>query len=613
MTTGPAASGPSLSTPDAGWRQPPIADYGFLSDCASAALVDRDGSIDWWCVPRFDSPSVFGRLLDPDAGHRTLRPVGDFRSDRTYLSDTLVLRTVFRTESGEVAVTDALALEPGARGHHLGMRSPHVLLRQVEGLAGVVEMATELAPRMEYGRTEPHLRAEADGVEARGGPVRLSCSGPVSWRCADGAARATFGISAGELLTLRLAYTPSFQPPAAAGGGGGIEDTAAGWRSWIGQHTAYDGPFPDAVRRSSIVLQGLTYQPSGAVVAAATTSLPEQLGGTLNFDYRFAWLRDLSLTIRSLWIAACPDEPGRLFNWFATAAGRTGGELVQIMYGVEGERDLSEHELAHLAGYRDSHPVRVGNAAWEQKQLDVFGQVLDAAHVLRDSLGELDEPVRQMLVTLADRAADAWSQPDAGMWESRDAQRHYTSSKVMCWVALDRAIRMAPRLGAEAEVPRWEAVREEIRVAVVTEAWSEQAGGYGGAFGSDELDASVLVLPLVGFLPATDQRMWATIEAIEARLGAGGLVRRWSEDPSGFLICTYWLVECLALGGRIERADALFRRATGHANDLGLLAEEGDPTTGAMLGNMPQAFSHVGLINAAWRLGQAVDDAQHTA
>ncbi|CAN5134174.1 hypothetical protein BH18ACT9_BH18ACT9_22860 [soil metagenome] len=359
------------------------------------------------------------------------------------------------------------------------------------------------------------------------------------------------------------------------------------------------------MRRSSLILQGLIYSPSGAVVAAAATSLPEQLGGDLNFDYRFAWLRDLSLTIRSLWIAACPDEPKRLFDWFATSAGHIGDELVQIMYGVEGERDLTEHTLEHLSGYRDSRPVRVGNEAWEQVQLDVFGEVLDAAYLLRDAVDEFDGPVQDMLVTLADRAADGWADPDAGMWEARDQRRPYVSSKVMCWVALDRAVELAPRLGSRAEPQRWAAARDKVHAAVLEQAWSSTAGAYAGAFGSDYLDASVLLLPLVGFLPATDERMWSTIEAIERELGDNGLVRRWSNDPSGFLIWTYWLAECLALAGRTERATTWFHRATDHANDLGLLSEEADPDSGELLGNFPQTFSHVGLINAAWRITQA--------
>ncbi|MFN2451646.1 MAG: glycoside hydrolase family 15 protein [Candidatus Dormibacteria bacterium] len=586
-------------------RPPAISDYGFLSDCQSTALVNREGSVDWWCLPRVDSPSVFGRLLDPAAGHWTLCPVKDFTSERQYVGRTLILRTVFRTATGAVALTDALALETGSRGHEIGLRSPHMLLRRVEGLTGTTEMATEFAPRMEYGRTEPHLRVGDSAVEARGGPVKLACVAPVAWRCEDGAARATFILEAGQRIDFRVAYSPSFgEPIEGPRADASLDDTLAGWESWSRQHS-YEGAFVEEVRRSSLVLQGLTYQPSGAVVAAATTSLPETMGGELNFDYRFAWLRDLSMTIRSLWIAACPHEPARLFDWFANASGTIGGELVQIMYGVEGERDLDEHILEHLSGFRQSRPVRIGNAAWQQKQLDVLGEVIAAAYQLKDRLGSLEPAVQGMLVTLAGRACSSWSEPDAGMWESRDEPRHYVSSKVMCWVALDSALKLTSQLGSKAEPERWAGAREELRATILAEAWSDTAGAYAGAFGSEDLDASVLLLPVVGFLPARDERMWATIEAIERGLATETLVRRWSTDSSGFLICTYWLAECLALGGEIERAREWFCRATGHANDLGLLSEEAALDTGELLGNFPQAFSHVGLINAAWRIAEA--------
>ena len=586
-----------------------IGDYGFLSDCHSAALVGRAGSVDWWCVPRFDSPSIFGRLLGPDAGHWSLCPTAAFEVKRQYAPDSLVLRTVFTTAGGEVTVTDALGLELGARGHEIGLRSPHVLLRRVEGSAGAVEMATEFSPRMEYGLTVPNTVASPDGVVARGGPVRLALTGGVTLSPTRGCARGRFTVHAGEQVDFRAVFTPSSEEPGTTDGAdqATLEDTTAGWQSWAQLHDGYEGRHRDAVRRSSLVLQGLTFQPTGAVVAAATTSLPEKIGAELNFDYRFAWLRDLSLTIRSLWIAACPDEANRLFEWIADAAGHLGDERVQIMYGVEGERNLAEHELVHLPGFRESRPVRVGNAAWDQEQLDVLGEVLDAAEQLRDQLGELSEPTRELLITLADRAAGTWREPDAGMWEARDQQRQYVSSKVMCWVALDRAIRLAPLLGDGVHLDRWEEARERVREAVVTKGWSERAGAYTGAFGSDDLDASVLLLPLVRFLPADDERMWATIEAIERQLGDIGLVRRWPDDAMGFLICTYWLVECLALGGETSRAEAWFYRATSYANDLGLLAEEADPDRKELLGNYPQAFSHVGLINAAWRLTETTD------
>jgi len=403
-----------------------IDDYGFLSDCHTAALVDRHGSIDWWCPSRFDGASVFGRLLDPDAGHWSLHPEAAFEATRRYVGASLVIATTFVTDDGEVEVTDALALEPGARGHDLGRRAPHTLLRRIQGRRGTVTMTTELAPRMEYGLTAPYLTEESDGLVARGGPVTLTLTGDVALRREGAKAHGSFAVAAGETIELRLAATPSFgaegTPPRPEPT---IDDTLAAWTSWSDLHQSYQGRHRDQVLRSSLVLQGLTYKPSGAVVAAATTSLPEAIGGPLNFDYRFAWLRDLSLTIRSLWIAACPDEADQLFRWIAQAAGQLGDDRVQVMYGVAGERDLTEHALDHLAGFHGSRPVLVGNDAWDQSQLDVLGEVLDAAHQLREQLGELDEPTQNLLVALANRAAATWREPDAGMWEARDAQRHY--------------------------------------------------------------------------------------------------------------------------------------------------------------------------------------------
>ncbi len=605
----------TAQTPDG--RAPAIGTYGFLSDCASAALVSTGGSVDWWCLPRFDSPSVFGRLLDPDGGYWRLAPDDEYSVTRDYVEDSLVLRTVFRTASGAVAVTDALSLEPGARGHDIGLRSPHVLLRVVEGLEGTVDLRTTIAARFEYGLTVPRWRRHPGAWSVHVGPVglRLTCDAAITAEAGDLAG--AFTVRAGERAGFCLAYSPPYED---GGGlaiqpGDGLRDTVAGWQSWAAEHRGYEGRHLAAVRRSALVLQGLTYQRTGAVVAAATTSLPEELGGALNWDYRFAWLRDVSLTLQALWVAACPHEADRFFDWLAAAVGHVGDAPLQIMYGVEGERDLTEHTLDHLSGYRDSRPVRVGNDAWKQRQLDVLGEILFAAHLLRDQLRPFDEPTRDLLVTLADQAARDWRQPDAGMWESRDEPRHYTSSKVMCWVALDRATALADDLGDGARPEEWARARDEIRDAVLEQAWSEPAGAYAGAFGSDQLDASVLMMPLVGFLPADDPRMLSTIQAVRDRLTDGWLVRRWDEDTAGFLICSFWLVECLALAGKVEEADTWFQHLLEHGSDLGLFAEEIDPGTREQLGNYPQAFSHVGLVNAAWRLtectsGQDLDDVQ---
>lgn len=580
----------------------PIAEYGFLSDCRSAALVSRAGSVDWWCPDRFDSPSVFARLLDPGAGHWSLGPVGPSRTERSYVGDSLVLRTEHHLPGGRVRVTDTLATEPGARGHDTGLRSPAVLVRLVEGLAGRVRMRTEFAPRPEYGLLTPYLHHRPGQVVAAAGPVSLTLRGPIDLRCDREAARAEFEVSAGDVLGFDLAFAPSFGvEPARLDPIGALADTIAAWESLYVSHR-YQGRYPEQVRRSAVVLQGLTYQPSGAVVAAATTSLPEQLGGRRNYDYRFGWLRDFAFTMNALWVADCPDEPARLFAWAARSAGRIGAEPVPIMYGVDGQRDLTEHELDHLRGYADSRPVRIGNAAWRQRQFDVLGEVVSAADLMQHRIPVFDDELRQMLIDVADQAAEIWRKPDAGMWEARDKDRHYVSSKVGCWVALDRAVKLAPRLGDGIDVRRWARARDDVRDAVLGQGWSDRAGAFGGAFGSDHLDASVLLMPLVGFLPATDERMRATIRAVERELTTDGLVRRWADDPAGFVLCTYWLVSCLVLAGEPDRATELFERTGARANDLGLFAEQIDPTTGEHLGNTPQALSHIGLINAAWRL-----------
>jgi GH15 family glucan-1,4-alpha-glucosidase len=585
-----------------------IADYAFLSDCQSAALVGNDGSVDWYCTPRLDAPSVFARLLDHNAGHWHIRPRGEYRVRRAYLDDSLVLRTVFETPRGAVAVTDALGFEPGARGHEIGLRVPHEMLRRIEGLEGSVDIEMEFVPRMEYGLTKPRLEWDEGRVRATGGPVELTLESEAPMDCSETRVNAAYLVRKGDAFTYRLRYRDSFaDTPHTSAEGASIEDTVEGWRSWVGLHRGYEGRYLAEVRKSALVLQGLTFAPAGPVAAAPTTSLPEVLGGSANWDYRYAWIRDASLTLFALWVAACPHEPFRFFHWIERAGGKLEDEPVQIVYGVTGQRDLTEHTLGNLEGYQGSKPVRVGNDAWTQRQLDVLGWVLDAAHVLKDQLGDLDPETKELLVGYADRAVRDWRRSDAGMWEVRDRERHYTSSKVMCWVALDRAVKLADRIGAgRGDVERWERARDDVKGAVLAEAWSDRANAYAGAFGSDDLDASVLLLPIVGFLPATDPRMRATIDAVERRLATGGLVRRWEGEPNAFLICSYWLSECLVMAGELDRGKRVFERVTSLANDLGLLSEEADAGTGELLGNFPQAFSHIGLVNAAWRLTEAI-------
>jgi GH15 family glucan-1,4-alpha-glucosidase len=600
----------------------PVADYGLLADCNSAALVDRAGSIDWLCLPRYDSDAVFARLLDPDAGHWSIHPTAPFSSERRYLPGTLVLETTFTTETGTVTLTDAMAFAEGQRGHAVGLDAPHEVLRSVRGLSGEVELRMELAPRPEYGLVKPLMRLEDAGARTFGGSGRVAVRAEVDLIVSDWTLAATFTVAAGEVAGFAMRWAPpeALDPPRPAAPDAvaeRIDETTEAWRSWEVEHDIYEGPHKDLVRHSSRVLKGLTYRPTGAIVAAPTTSLPETVGGERNWDYRFAWIRDASMTLEALYIGSCPEEVEEFVSFMTSSAGGRAGEgLLQIMYGVGGEHDLSERELGHLRGWRDSRPVRVGNGAWDQLQLDVYGELLNSLYLYREQLGELHPEIRAFAADLAATAARRWREADSGMWEMRGEPRHHLSSKVHCWVALDRAVKLAPQLGEHARVANWQAARDEIRAAVLERGWSENRRAFAQSFDSDELDAAALLMPLLGFLPVTDQRMRATIEAIARDLTEDGLVLRYRSDEglnedglagreATFVICSLWLVSCLAQAGELDRAEQLFDRLSGHANDLGLLAEEIDPTSGELLGNFPQAFSHIGLITAAWEIDKA--------
>ncbi len=591
-----------------------IADYALLGDCQGAALVSRAGSVDWWCPARFDAPSVFARLLDPEAGHWSIRPRDQHTVTRRYVEGTMVVQTDFATDRGLLQLTDALALGPGERGHQIGHASPHLLVRRLQAVGGEVEVELDLAARPEYGLVTPLLTPTAGGIDIGGGADRMTLTGDRPLTIDQGRAVARFTLREGDSAVFTLQHRETADPVSAAlDGRTALEDTLAGWQSWSAMHQGYQGPYRDQVMRSGLVLQALTYQPTGAVVAAATTSLPEEMGGSANWDYRFGWLRDGSFTLKALWVAACPDEGQRFFDWIAASAGSVGEGRVPIMFGVGGEHDLTEHELDHLAGFAGSRPVRVGNDAWTQKQLDVLGEVLECAWVLRDQRSELAPATAAFLCSLADRAAATWQEPDAGIWEGREGERDYLTSKVMCWVALDRAIKLADRLGAGADVARWETARAEIRAAILDRGWNEQVKAFTGSFDSDHLDAGVLLVPIVGFLPGEDERVVATLDAIERDLATGSLVQRWtgSGDEGAFIICSYWLAAARALAGQVQRAKDIFETVSGYANDVGLLSEEIDISDKALIGNFPQALSHIGLINAAWAIAQAEDPDQH--
>jgi alpha,alpha-trehalase len=599
----------------------PIADYGLLADCNSAALVDRDGSIGWLCQPRYDSPAVFTQILDPEGGHWQIKPTGAYRSDRRYLPGTLVIETTFATEFGTVKLTDAMAFAEGQRHHELGFGAPHLILRLVEGILGDVELSFELAPRPEYGLVKPLFRASESGGRTFGGPNQVVVSSGVPTAIEDSTMVATFKVSAGKRVGFALQWSPpegpAPEPFSPDGVATRIADTVEAWRSWEAEHDIYKGPHRELVRVSSRVLKGLTYRPTGAIVAAPTTSLPETVGGERNWDYRYAWIRDASLTLEALYIGACSDEAEDFVSFMTSSAGgRASERSLQIMYGIAGEHDLTERELPHLRGWRDSGPVRVGNGAWGQTQLDVYGELLNALYVYREQLGDLHTEIQRFAADLANTAARRWRETDAGMWEMRGEPRDHLSSKVLCWVALDRAIALAPQLGMHAEVDRWTAERDEIREAVLTRGWSEARQAYAQSFDSDDLDAAQLLMPILGFLPATDERMRSTIDAIADGLTDDGLVLRYRNEEGlnadgltgeegTFVICSFWLVSALAKAGEIDRAERLFDKLVAYANDLGLLAEEIDTANGELLGNFPQAFSHVGLITAAWEIDKA--------
>ena len=611
----------ALPAPVAAPASTPIADYGLLADCNSAALVDRAGSIDWLCLPRYDSAAVFARLLGSDAGHWSIRPAGAFTSERRYLPGTLVIETTFTTDTGTVRLVDAMAAAEGQRGHDLGFDAPHELLRSVEGVEGEVEMEIELAPRPEYGLIRPLIRLEEGGARTFGAG-RVAVRSAVPLAVDDATMHATFTIREGEHLGFSLRWAaPESQatpePTSAAEVAARIEDTADAWRSWEAEHDLYDGERRELGRLSARVLKGLTYRPTGAIVAAPTTSLPETVGGERNWDYRFSWIRDSSLTIEALYIGACPDEAEEFVSFMTSAAGGRASEgSLQIMYGIGGEHDLTERELGHLGGWRESRPVRVGNGAWNQVQLDVYGELLIALHLYRARLGDLHPEIQAFVADLADTAARRWMERDSGIWEMRGEPLHHLCSKVLCWTALDRAVKLAPQLGAYAKPDEWAAARDEVRAAILDRGWSQNRQAFAQSFDSDELDAAVLLMPIYGFLPATDPRMRSTIEAVARDLTEDGLVLRYrnqeGENADGligeegtFVVCSFWLVSALAQAGEIERAEQLYEQLAGYANDLGLLAEEIDTATGEQLGNFPQAYSHIGLITAGYDIDRA--------
>ncbi len=581
-----------------------IEDYALLGDLQTAALVSTTGSIDWLCLPKFDSPACFAALVDtPDAGHWTIAPAaGGACTTRRYLEDTLVLETDWRTPDGTVRVTDFMP----PRGH-----APDVV-RIVEGITGTVVMRSQLRLRFDYGRVLPWVRHHGDRMEAIAGPDRVRLRTPAPLQGRDMATVSEFTVRAGERVPFVLTWNPSHEPPPKpVDAEHALTDTVTFWKHWAQRGTPVHGPYRDAITRSLLTLKALTYQPTGGIVAAATTSLPEQIGGPRNWDYRYCWLRDSTYTLQALISAGYLDEAKAWREWLLRAAAGDPADL-QIMYALDGTRRLPEAELPWLTGYENSKPVRTGNAASDQLQLDVWGETLDGLALARNAgLADHDD-AWDLQVALMEHLEANWDQPDNGLWEMRGARRHFTHSKVMAWVAADRmatAVRTHPDLHGPAD--RWQALRDTIHADVLTHGYDADRNTFTQSYGAPGLDASLLMIPRVGFLPPTDPRVLGTITAIQTGLTEDGFVKRYHTTDSDdgltggegmFLACSFWLVDALHLTGKQTQATELFERLLTLRNDVGLLSEEWDPTANRQLGNTPQAFSHFPLITSALQL-----------
>ena len=589
-----------------------IEDYAVIGDTQTAALVGKDGSIDWLCFPRFDSGAVFAALLGTEQhGRWLLAPAGEVRAvRRRYRGDSLVLETDFETDDGAVRIIDFMP----PRGD-----TPDVV-RIVRGMRGRVPMHMELRLRFDYGLVVPWVYREDGDLVAVAGPDAVWLRTPVPTEGVDLATHADFSVGAGEIAPFTLSWRASHLPPPRP-----LEPTQelgateGFWQGWMSACT-YEGEWRDAVVRSLLTLKALTFAPTGGIVAAATTSLPELLGGVRNWDYRFCWLRDATITLQSLLYSGFQAEAQAWRKWLLRAIAGDPAEM-QIMYGVAGERNLTEYVADWLPGY-DGNPVRIGNAAAKQFQLDVYGEVMDALHQARRSGLKRGDPSWALQVKLMDYVEAHWTEPDEGIWEVRGGSKQFTHSKLMAWVAADRAVKAVEDFDLKGPAKRWRALRDEIRTDIMTHGYDEERGTFTQFYGSTELDAALLMVPLVGFLPAGDDRVRGTVRAIEKNLLQDGFVQRYTQPPAeegvdglpggegAFLACSFWLADNYALQGRDDKARELFERLLALRNDVGLLSEEFDPKVGRLVGNFPQAFSHVPLIDTARNLSQAVGPTQ---
>jgi GH15 family glucan-1,4-alpha-glucosidase len=583
-----------------------IEDYAFIGDLQTGALVGRDGSIDWCCFPRFDSGACFAALLgDSDNGRWFVGPsLEPRRCSRRYRHDTLVLETLFETDEGDVRVIDFMP----PRGE-----APDIV-RIVEGLDGRVAMRSELVLRFDYGHVVPWVRRIDHSRVAIAGPDALCFRTPVDVRGENMRTVSEFTVTEGDRIPFVLTWFPSHRDlPERIDPEQALRDTETYWHEWA-EACEHDHDFHDEIHQSLLVLKALTYGPTGGIVAAPTTSLPEDLGGERNWDYRFCWLRDATLTLLAMLNAGYKQEAHAWRDWLLRAVAGDPADL-QIMYGIAGERRLDERELAWLPGFASSQPVRVGNAASQQLQLDVYGEVADALYQTRVHGAPPDEHAWALSLRLLDWLEDGWRKEDSGIWEVRGPARHFTHSKVMAWVAFDRAVRSNAEFGRRGPAEKWRALRDEIHREVCERAWDDRRKTFTQSFGSKELDAALLLMPLVGFLPATDERVVSTVEAIRRELTWEGFLLRYQREDTEhidgltggegvFLPCTFWLADVLALQGKRDEALELFQRLLDLRNDVGLLAEEYDPQAKRMLGNFPQAFTHLALVNTAFILSE---------
>jgi GH15 family glucan-1,4-alpha-glucosidase len=597
---------------------PPIGDYALISDCFSAALVSKSGSIDWCCMPRMDSGSCFGRLLDwEQGGFCSIHPEEDSESFRSYLDDTLVLETLFKTGGGEARLLDCFTMYEGGRGD-----PRRQLLRVVEGTRGRVDMRLLIVPRLDYGELKPWLRYEEEQrYSVIGGDDALMISGdPELTSSGDHDLEASFTIRAGERVRLSIVsvrpeildYDPP-EVPDCEELDRRFEETLDWWRRWASR-LRFDGPDRPGVLGSAMALKALTYAPTGAIAAAATTSLPESPGGSRNWDYRYSWIRDSAFSMRSLArIGFTAEAEG--FQRFIERSAAGSAEQMQIVYGLGGERRLTEVVLDHLEGYRGAKPVRIGNAASEQFQLDAYGEVVNLAWRRHRRGHSPDDDYWRFLLELVDTAAERWREPDRGLWETRGEPQHFVHSKALCWAALDKGLRLSDECMRRAPVKRWEKTRDEIRAAVESEGYDEERGVFVQAFGTRELDSALLLLPSVDFVEYDDERMVRTTDAICEELDNGGLLLRYRIDEKDakdgldgeegvFLACSFWLAECLAHQGRVEEAREIFDQVSSTSNDLGLFSEEYDMSSGEMLGNFPQGLTHLSYIAAATAIAE---------